>query len=302
MSSHPDSYLVDRLADHLADGDKPLDLARIATDGEPLYRSTKDYDRQLAERLDELAGLQDVFAAENRHAVLVIFQAMDAAGKDGMIKHVMSGVNPQGCQVIRFQPPTSLELAHDFLWRAVVALPPRGNIGIFNRSYYEEVLVLRVHPEILRGETLGAIPEKFDADHTQKLFQQRYRSIVDFERHIEANGTRIVKIFLHLSRDEQARRLIERIDNPDKNWKFSEADLTERRFWNQYQTAYAEAIAATHRDCAPWYIVPADDKKNARLIVSDIVIKTLRNLDSHYPVVSDDHARHLKDLRRQLEE
>ena len=213
--------------------------------------------------------MQQLHYASNRHAVLLIFQAMDAAGKDGAIRHVMSGVNPQGCQVFSFKHPSATELEHDFLWRTTRDLPERGRIGIFNRSYYEEVLIVRVHPEILRSEGLP------DAPHDDKtVWHDRYRSIVDLEKHLHGNGTRIVKFFLHLSKEEQRKRFLARIDEPDKNWKFSLADIEERKFWKHYMKAYEECLSATSTSDSPWYVVPADDKENARLIVSQIVLDT----------------------------
>jgi len=217
---------------------------------------------------------------------------MDAAGKDGVIRHVMSGVNPQGCQVFSFKHPSATELAHDFLWRCSRDLPERGRIGIFNRSYYEEVLIVRVHPEILRGENLP--------DPGKYIWQHRFRAIRDFERHLDASGTTIVKFFLHLSKEEQRKRFIARIDEPDKNWKFQESDIVERRYWKEYMHAYQEALAQTSTKHAPWYIVPADDKENARLIVSQIVLDTLAGLDMHYPPTGPERLRTLRSIRRRL--
>jgi PPK2 family polyphosphate:nucleotide phosphotransferase len=228
--------------------------------------------------------------------VLLIFQAMDAAGKDGAIKHVMSGVNPQGCQVTSFKHPSATELLHDFLWRTTRELPERGRIGIFNRSYYEEVLIARVHPEILRAEGL---PDSLREE--PNVWHDRYRSIVALERHLHANATRVIKVFLHLSREEQRKRLLARIDDPDKNWKFSAADIAERRFWPEYMTAYEECIAATTTRDAPWYIVPADDKDNARLIVSRIVVDTIDGLGLSYPKPGAAHLAELESVRRELE-
>src|SRR3984893_11404917 len=220
-----------------------------------------------------LSGLQEKLYAQDRWAVLLIFQAMDAAGKDGVIKHVMSGVNPQGCQVYSFKAPSEQELQHDFLWRTTRDLPERGHIGIFNRSYYEEVLIARVHPEILRSEGL---PE--DSFRGKGLWQNRYRSIVNLERHLDTNGTRVIKFFLHISKAEQRRRFLDRIDKPEKNWKFSLADVQERRFWKQYMKAYEACLTETSTRCAPWYVVPADDKANARLIVSRIILDVFADL------------------------
>jgi PPK2 family polyphosphate:nucleotide phosphotransferase len=239
--------------------------------------------------------MQQLHYSTNRHALLIIFQAMDAAGKDGVIRHVMSGVNPQGCQVFSFKPPSASELEHDFLWRTTRDLPERGRIGIFNRSYYEEVLVVRVHRGILRAEGLTDTPR-----HDRKLWHNRYRSITDLERHLSANGTRIVKFFLHLSKEEQRKRFLARIDEPEKNWKFSLADIKERGYWKQYTRAYEECLAATSTTDAPWYIVPADDKENARLIVSAIVLDAFKQFRMHYPKASAKRRRELLTIRKRL--
>ena len=260
----------------------------------PYYRSKEDYEKLLAEHVRELSKLQDRHYADNRYAVLVVFQAMDAAGKDGAIKHVMSGVNPQGCQVVSFRHPSATELEHDFLWRAAQHLPERGRIGIFNRSYYEEVLIVRVHPEILRSESL---PDEVLEDD---VWESRYRSIRHFERHLHANGTRIVKFFLHLSKEEQRKRFLARIDDPDKNWKLGPADVAERKYWKSSMAAYEACLEATSTRRAPWYVVPADDKENARLIVSAILLELLRSLKLHYPRATPERRRELKALRRKL--
>jgi PPK2 family polyphosphate:nucleotide phosphotransferase len=220
---------------------------------------------------------------------------MDAAGKDGAIRHVMSGVNPQGCQGFSFSHPSPAELQHDFLWRTTRDLPERGRIGIFNRSYYEEVLVVRVHPEILSGE---GIP---DSPHDEnKIWHDRYRSIVDLERHLHANGTRIIKFFLHLSKEEQRRRFLSRIDDPEKNWKFGLADIQERKFWKQYMKAYAACLSSTSTRDTPWYVVPADDKENARLIVSQIVVDVLEDLKMSFPKTSPERRAELLAIRKEL--
>ena len=272
-----------------------VNLGKWPTRVDPLYTSDKHYRQLLAEQVARLSTLQELLYASNSHAVLLIFQAMDAAGKDGVIKHVMSGVNPQGCQVFSFQHPSAAELRHDFLWRTTRDLPERGRIGIFNRSYYEEVLIARVHPEILRSEGLpDASPEK------RKVWHDRYRSIMDLERHLHANGTRIVKFFLHLSKDEQRKRFLARIDEPEKNWKFSQADMDERGFWDDYMQAYGKCLGATSTRWAPWHIVPADDKENARLLVSAIVLETLEGLRMAYPKTSAERLRELQSLRAQL--
>jgi PPK2 family polyphosphate:nucleotide phosphotransferase len=262
----------------------------------PCYASKSDYEETLGRHVAELAALQGRLYADNRYALLLIFQAMDAAGKDGVIKHVMSGVNPQGCQVFSFKHPSAEELEHDFLWRTTRALPERGRIGIFNRSYYEEVLIVRVHPEILRAQGLPRIDGSGG-----RLWQRRYESIAGLERHLHRNGTRIVKFFLHLSKQEQRKRFRARIDDPDKSWKFSRADLEERRYWKQYARAYEDCLAATSTRKSPWYVVPADDKPNARLIVSQVVVDTLKDLGLHYPRPDAKRRRELRAIRRLLE-
>jgi PPK2 family polyphosphate:nucleotide phosphotransferase len=268
-------------------------LDRRPTIVKPFYASKDDYQHTLARHVEQLSEMQQRLYADQTAALLVIFQAMDAAGKDGAIRHVMSGVNPQGVQVFSFKHPSANELEHDFLWRETACLPGRGRIGIFNRSYYEEVLIVRVHPEILRGE---GVP---DGD-LEETWAGRYRSIVDLEHHLHRNGTRVVKIFLHLSKKEQARRFLARIDEPHKNWKFSTADVEERRYWGKYMKAYEACLGATSRRHAPWYVVPADDKQNARLIVSQIIIDALTSLKLRYPSVTAARRRELLALRRQL--
>jgi PPK2 family polyphosphate:nucleotide phosphotransferase len=274
-----------------------VNLDKWPTLAEPVYKSKEEYKKFLLEHVEKLSSLQQMLYASNRHAILLIFQAMDAAGKDGAIKHVMSGVNPQGCQVFSFKHPTATELEHDFLWRTTRDLPERGRIGIFNRSYYEEVLIARVHPEILRNED---IPDA--KQHGKGIWHHRYRSILDLESHLGRNGTRIIKFYLHLSKDEQRKRFLERIDQPEKNWKFSAADIKERGFWKQYMAAYEACLGATSTDEAPWYIVPADDKENARLIVSRILLDTLGDLHMAYPVSSDERRSQLLGSRRDLAE
>ena len=261
----------------------------------PFCKSKKRYQKLLEEHVEELSSLQRLHYASNRYALLLIFQAMDAAGKDGAIRHVMFGVNPQGCEVFSFKQPSAEELEHDFLWRTTRHLPERGRIGIFNRSYYEEVLVVRVHPEILRAQGL---PDELIA--AQAIWQERYRSIVDLEEHLHRNGTRIVKLFLHLSKDEQRKRFLERIDEPEKNWKFSLADVQERKYWKHYMKAYEECLNATSTNHAPWHVVPADDKENARLIVSQIVLDALRELKMTYPKTTAKRRRELKSIRKRL--
>ena len=261
----------------------------------PAYRSKAHYEQLLAGHVEQLSSLQQLFYACNNYALLMIFQAMDAAGKDGVIKHVMSGVNPQGCQVYSFKHPSATELQHDFLWRTTRDLPERGRIGIFNRSYYEEVLIVRVHPNILQSE--GLPPKQVSEP---EVWEHRYRSIVDFERHLWANGTHVVKFFLHLSKDEQRKRFLARIDEPQKNWKFSMADIEEREYWKQYMQAYEDCLSATSTDHCPWYVVPADDKRNARLIVSTIVLDALTGLRLEYPKVSAQRRRELQAIRGRL--
>ena len=272
-----------------------VDLRKWPTRVKPAYKSKKEYKKYLEEHVEKLSELQRLHYASNRYAVLLIFQAMDAAGKDGAIRHVMSGVNPQGCQVFSFKHPSATELEHDFLWRTTRSLPERGRIGIFNRSYYEEVLIVRVHPEILRGQGLpdGLIDEK-------TIWRERYRSIVDLENHLHRNGTRIIKFFLHLSEEEQRKRFLDRIDEPEKNWKFSQADIVERGFWKQYMQAYEACLSATSTKIAPWYVVPADDKKNARLIISKIILDTFNSLKMHYPKTDARRRQELLSIREQL--
>ena len=270
-------------------------LQKWPTRIKPFYKSKEHYQKILAEHTRELSRQQSLLYAQNRYAMLVIFQAMDAAGKAGAIRHVMSGVNPQGCEVFSFKRPSAEDLEHDFLWRTTRQLPERGRIGIFNRSYYEEVLVVRVHPEILRAQR---IPKELLDKKT--IWEKRYRSILDLEKHLHRNGTRIVKFFLHLSKDEQRRRFLERIDNPEKNWKFSQADIVERKFWKNYMKAYEDCLSATSTDHAPWHIVPADDKENARLIISQVILDTLKSLKINYPQSSKEHRRELQSIRKLL--
>ena len=261
----------------------------------PFCKSKKAYQELLGEHVAGLSSLQQLLYASNRYALLLVFQGMDAAGKDGAIRHVMSGVNPQGCEVFSFKQPSADELEHDFLWRTTCRLPERGRIGIFNRSYYEEVLIVRVHPEILRGQGL---PEELLDEKT--IWEERYRSIVDMEEHLYRNGTRTVKVFLHLSEKEQRKRFLERIDEPDKNWKFSLADIHERKYWVQYMKAYEACLNATSNHHAPWYVVPADDKENARLVVSQIVLDTLKELKMAYPKTTAERRRELQSIRKLL--
>jgi PPK2 family polyphosphate:nucleotide phosphotransferase len=261
----------------------------------PFCESKKEYQQLLQEHVAALSSLQQLHYASNRYALLLIFQGMDAAGKDGAIQHVMSGVNPEGCQVFSFKQPCADELEHDFLWRTTCRLPERGQIGIFNRSYYEEVLVVRVHPEILLSQGLSE-----ELRNRKSLWEERYRSIRDLESHLYRNGTRIVKVFLHLSKEEQRKRFLQRIDDPHKNWKFSLSDIHERKYWKHYMRAYEDCLHATSTRHAPWYVVPADDKENARLIVSQIVLDSLHELKMAYPKTTAKRQRELESIRKLL--
>jgi PPK2 family polyphosphate:nucleotide phosphotransferase len=270
-------------------------LRKWPTRVKPCYKSREHYQEILGEHIEQLSALQSLLYAYKRYSVLLIFQAMDAAGKDGAIKHVMSGVNPQGCEVFSFKQPSAEELEHDFLWRTTRRLPERGRIGIFNRSYYEEVLIVRVHPEILHSQGL---PDELLDEKT--VWQERYLSIVDLENHLYRNGTRIIKFFLHLSKEEQRKRFLKRIDEPDKNWKFSLADIEERKLWKHYMKAYEACLSTTSTDAAPWHVVPADDKENARLIVSRIVLDTLSGLNLSYPKPDAKRGGELQLIRKLL--
>jgi len=271
-------------------------LDRWPTKVKALYRKKQHYRDRLAEYRDELRALQSVLYAHNRYAVLLIFQGMDTAGKDGAIKHVMSGVNPQGCQVFSFKQPSSEELDHDFLWRTNQRLPERGRIGIFNRSYYEEVLIAKVSPKVLPAQRLPA--EFVDP---ARIWDERYRDLVNLEDYLHRNGTRIIKFFLHVSKEEQRQRFLARIDDPDKNWKLSPADIGVRQQWDAYQAAYADCLGATSTECAPWYVIPADDKHNARLLISQVIVETMKSLKMTYPGVTKAHRRELQQVRRLLE-
>jgi PPK2 family polyphosphate:nucleotide phosphotransferase len=276
------------------EGEK-VNLKKRKTLVEPVYKSKNNYKKHLGKYVDELSELQRLHYASNRYSVLLIFQAMDAAGKDGVIRNVMSGVNPQGCQVFSYKHPSAAELEHDFLWRTTRDLPERGRIGIFNRSYYEEVLIVRVHPEILLGERLpdGTLDEEV-------IWQGRYKSILELENHLYRNGTKIIKFFLHLSKEEQRKRFLDRINEAEKNWKFSLADIEERKFWNEYMHAYEACLSATSTKNAPWYVVPADDKNNARLIVSQVILETFNALEMHYPETDTKRQAELLSIRQQL--
>jgi PPK2 family polyphosphate:nucleotide phosphotransferase len=276
---------------------RKVKLHEWPTEVKPLYRDKEDYRALLEEQIEALRQQQDLLYASNAHAVLLIFQAMDAAGKDGVIKHVMSGVNPQGVQVTSFKHPSGEELRHDFLWRTTRHLPERGRIGIFNRSYYEEVLIVRVHPALLSAE---GVPNG-RREVSKSLWEERYRSMVGFERHLHCNGTRVLKFFLHISPEEQRKRFLARIDDPEKNWKFSEGDLVERACWKQYMKAYEHCLSATSTREAPWHVVPADDKDNARLIVAQTVVAAMKALDMRYPKMNAAQRTALAAARRRLE-
>ncbi len=270
---------------------KPLALKDWKTDVGPLYASEDEYRETLDADVRELAGLQRLLAAANTHAVLLIFQATDVAGKDGAISHLLTGVNPAGCEVHGFRQPSAEELEHDFLWRTTRHLPPRGRIGVFNRSYYEEVIATRVHPDLLRHEGLPA-----ELASAKTLWKGRYRSIVDLESHLHRNGTKVVKFFLHVSKEEQRRRFLARLDTPDKNWKFNPSDLAERASWNRYVKACEDCLPATSVRTAPWHVVPADDKRNARLIIARIVVEALRGLRLRYPTLTPARRNQLRAL------
>jgi PPK2 family polyphosphate:nucleotide phosphotransferase len=276
-------------------GKKKLDLDKWPTVVEPFFASKDQYQQILDGNVAALNSLQQLHYASSRHALLLVFQGMDSAGKDGVIRHILTGINPAGCEVYSFKQPSSEELSHDFLWRTTCKLPARGRIGVFNRSYYEEVLIVRVHPEMLVAENLpGYAPD----DHS--LWHDRYRSIVEFEAHLHRNGTKIVKFFLHLSKKEQAKRFLARIDEPDKNWKFSQADIHERSYWREYLRAYQECLAATSTKHAPWFVVPADDKANARLIASQIFLDEFKELKMAYPKSDSRRRRDLRAIRAEL--
>ena len=271
------------------------DLRHLPSRIKAIYKSKREYQTILQTHVEQLSSLQQLHYASAKFAILLIFQGMDSSGKDGAIRHVMSGVNPQGCEVFSFKQPSEEELKHDFLWRTTCRLPERGRIGIFNRSYYEEVLVTRVHPEILDTQNL---PEH--SREMKHFWRDRYRSIVELEEHLYRNGTLIIKFFLNLSKKEQEKRFLERIDDADKNWKFSASDVKERGYWKEYMRAYEECLSATGTAHVPWYAIPADDKDNARLIVSHIVIDVLTDLRMTYPKSDAKRRQELESIRRQL--
>jgi len=278
------------------EGEK-LELSNHQTDFTGDYSVKRDAVKDLKRNIKRLKTMQNVLYADNKHSLLIIFQAMDAAGKDGAIKHVMSGVNPQGTQIFSFKKPSSEELDHGYLWRCMKATPEKGRIGIFNRSYYEDVLVVRVHPGILRGSQL---PD--DIKNDPKIWQQRFEQIGNFEKYLSQNGIHVLKFFLNISKEEQKRRFLARIDTPEKNWKFSTADMKERGFWDDYQKAYTEAIQATSTKESPWYVMPADHKWFTRLAVSEVIVQKLESLDLKYPQVGDEHIQRLQEAKKALEE
>lgn len=262
------------------------------------YSTKKEARHQLAKDIKKLDELQYQLYAENKRSLLIIFQAMDAAGKDGSIKHVFSGLNPQGCEVRSFKSPSGNELDHDYFWRHYTKLPQRGNIGIFNRSHYENVLITRVHPEFILNENLPGINST--ADITPEFWEKRYRQINDFERSISENGTTVIKFFLHLSKEEQKKRFLERIRKPAKNWKFSSADIHERQFWDAYQSAYEEAFSKTSTETAPWYIIPADNKWFTHVAIGNIIVDTLQKMNIQMPEISRSERDALKQARKKL--
>ncbi len=280
----------------IKEGEK-LVLSDHATDFTGVYDDKDAAVADLQKNIRRMTELQDMLYAQDIYSLLIVFQAMDAAGKDGAIEHVMSGVNPQGCHVVSFKQPSDEELSHDYLWRHQKALPERGRIGIFNRSHYEEVLVVRVHPVILQAQHLA--PEiKSDKD----IWKKRFEHIRDWEQHLAENGTHILKFFLNVSRKEQKKRFLERIDQPEKNWKFSAGDVRERGHWDDYMHAYTEAISATSTDLAPWYIVPADKKWFTRLAVSEIIVKKLESMNLHYPKIDEKQLSELSEAKKLLEQ
>ncbi len=277
----------------IAPPEKKIDLADYDPADTGKFDTKEAAKGKLAEGIERLAAYQDILYAQNKYSILMIFQAMDAAGKDSTIKHVMSGINPQGCQVFSFQHPSAEELDHDYLWRCHKCLPERGRIGIFNRSYYEETLIVRVHPELLLAQNIpNTDPEK--------VWQQRFNQINDFEKYLHQNGTIVIKFFLNVSKFEQKQRFLERIDSPAKHWKFSAADIKERGYWDDYQAAYTEVFTHTSTEVAPWYIVPADRKWYTRLAVAEIICARLEKLDLAYPTLSPEREAELVVARETL--
>lgn len=281
-------------SDFRIDGTKPFILEDCANSVETFYESKSDYKKQLRKSRDALDELQQMMYAHDRYGLLSVFQAMDAAGKDGTIRNVISGTNPHGVSVHSFKRPSAEEVDHEFLWRTQDHLPRRGHISIFNRSYYEEVLVVKVHPEMVKKF------QQLPKENLDEIWKGRYQSIRDHEAHLVRNGTRVLKFFLNLSKQEQGRRFVARIDEPEKNWKFSEGDVKERGFWEDYQKAYEEAINETATPEAPWYVIPADDKKNMRLIVSQIIREEMESMEMSYPDVSDERRAEMQGFRDKL--
>jgi PPK2 family polyphosphate:nucleotide phosphotransferase len=279
----------------IAEGSK-VDLAGHPTDFTGDYKGKKEAEKDLAKNVERIRKLQDVLYAEDKQSLLIVFQAMDAAGKDGAIEHVMSGVNPQGCHVVSFKQPSDEELSHDFLWRCAKNLPERGKIGIFNRSHYEEVLVVRVHPKILDGQHL---PDEIKDD--KNIWKKRFGQIRNFESNLGANGLRIVKFFLNVSKEEQKQRFLDRIEEEDKNWKFSKGDVKERGHWDDYMRTYADAIENTSTEKSPWFIIPADKKWFTRLAVSEVIAQSLESMNPHYPEVTEEHKAELAEAKKMLE-
>ncbi len=277
--------------DFLVDGTKDFVIGKAQTRIKDIYDNKKEYEKMLSDSIRELDEMQNMMYAHNRYGLLVIFQALDAAGKDGTVRHVLSGVNPAGIRVYSFKRPTATELEHDYMWRTTRELPERGAITIFNRSYYEEVLVVKVHPEILTDVQL--LPDELKTD-VEKVMKNRYKDIRNFEKYLYRNGIRVVKFFLHISKEEQAERLIERIKDPGKNWKFEEGDVKERNYWEAYQKAFEDCINATATPKSPWYVIPADDKKNMRLIVGKIIGEEMEKMDMNYPETSPERAAELQ--------
>jgi len=277
---------------------KKISLEDFDTDYDHKMINKKEGTQLLKNGIKQLASMQDILYADNRYSVLIILQAMDAAGKDGAIKHVMSGFNPQGVKVASFKTPSAEELDHDYFWRHYKALPGRGEIGIFNRSHYENVLVTRVHPEFIMNENIPGINTVKDID--TKFWDNRYKQINRFEKNLYENGTRIIKFFLHVSKKEQKKRFLERIDNPEKNWKFSPADAAERKLWDKYQEAYSEMLSSTSFEYAPWYVLPADDKWFTRICIGAVIFSELKRLNLSYPKVSKEDLEKLKTTRQEL--
>jgi PPK2 family polyphosphate:nucleotide phosphotransferase len=287
------------ISDFVVKPDRRFVLSDYTTDHTGILPDKETARKVRKRQLEKLKQLQDLLYADGRYALLLIFQGIDASGKDSTIKHVMSGINPQGCHVVSFKAPNETELQHDFLWRTYCKLPRKGQIGIFNRSYYEEVIVSRVHPELILRQQIPGIARTEDLG--EDFWQQRFRSVNDTERHLRQNGTLILKFFLHLSLDEQKKRFLKRIRKPEKQWKFAISDLHERAYWEQYQQAFEEAVRYTSTEAAPWYIVPADHKWYMRTLVSRIVVEQLQRLDLRYPPLNQAQRAHLENARRKLE-